>query len=116
MLYFTLPHDVRERYENSEWLVYQKQIEETEFTPEDIVVFWTWLVPDAGERMTLLHRIRRQGARVIYVGPKTEDTDEFKRRLCFLQIYDFLFIDHEIVLAGLDRLIEHPRTASDVRE
>ncbi len=116
MLYFTLPHDVRERYENSEWLVYQKQIEETTFTPEDIVVFWTWLVPDAGERMTLLHRIRRQGARVIYVGPKAEDTDEFKRRLCFLQIYDFLFIDHEIVLAALDRLIEQPRTASDVRE
>ncbi|MCL6441889.1 MAG: adenylyl-sulfate kinase [Alicyclobacillus sp.] len=116
MLYLAFPTDLRERYKDSEWLVYAKQIHETQFTPEDTVVLSGWVVHDRAEQLQIMYRIRQQGARVIYVGPKEEETDEFKRQLCLIGIYDFVFFGDEVVLGAIDQLIEYPRTPADVRE
>ena len=116
MLYFTLPTDLRDRYENSEWLSFAEQVEQTSFTPEDVVVFSAWLTKTSSERVQLVLHIRRQGARVIYVGPKSEETDDLKRQLCLMGVYDFVFFADDIVLGEVERFIDHPRTPADVRE
>lgn len=108
--------DLRDRYPDSTWLVFATMIKETVFTSQDIVVISEWVVPDAAEMMELLYRIRQQGARVIYVGSMQQDTDERKRQLVLLQIYDFLFFDEEIILGQIDALIDQRRTAKDVEK
>ncbi|MCY0876251.1 MAG: hypothetical protein OWT28_08290 [Firmicutes bacterium] len=106
--------DLRDRYPDSTWLVFATMIKETVFTPADVVVVSEWVVPDPAEMMELLYRIRQQGARVIYVGSVQHETDERKRQLALLQIYDFLFFDEEIILGQIDALIDKRRTAKDV--
>lgn len=116
MLYIALPYDLRERYHNSEWLVYDKQVAEMEFTPEDVLVLSEWVVSDRVEMMQTIYRIRQQGARIIYVGSKSNETEDLRKQLCLYNVYDFVFFGDEIVLGEIDRLIEQPRTPADVRE
>jgi len=115
MLYLAFPADLRERYAESTWLVYDKQVLETSFAPGDILLLSTWVVPHRAEQLQIMHRARQEGARVIFVGSKEDETDEWKRQLCALGVYDFVFFGDEVVLGVLDDLIEHPRTPLDVR-
>lgn len=115
MLYLAFPADLRERYTESTWLVYDKQVLETTFGPGDILLLSAWVVPRRAEQLQIIHRARQEGARVIFVGPKEDETDEWKRQLCSLGVYDFAFFGDEVVLGVIDDLIEHPRTPLDVR-
>ncbi|WP_206886129.1 hypothetical protein [Alicyclobacillus mali (ex Roth et al. 2021)] len=115
MLYLAFPADLRERYAESTWLVYDKQVLETTFGPGDILLLSAWVVPRRAEQLQIIHRARQEGARVIFVGSKEDETDEWKRQLCSLGVYDFAFFGDEVVLGVLDDLIEHPRTPLDVR-
>ncbi|GMA59495.1 hypothetical protein C7445_1502 [Alicyclobacillus sacchari] len=115
MLYLAFPADLRERYAESTWLVYDKQVLETTFAPGDILLLSTWVVPHRAEQLQVIHRARQEGARVIFVGSKEDETDEWKRQLCSLGVYDFAFFGDEVVLGVLDDFIEHPRTPLDVR-
>ncbi|KPV45641.1 hypothetical protein [Alicyclobacillus ferrooxydans] len=115
MLYLAFPTDLRDRYQNSQWLVYGKMVSETRFTPEDILVLSEWTIPERMEMVQTLYRVREQGARVIFIGPSQSDTDDFRRQLCLMGVFDFAFFGDEILLGTLDELIEHPRTPMDVK-
>ena len=115
MLYLAFPTDLRDRYQKSEWLVYGKMVSETLFTPQDILVLSEWTVPDRMELVQTIYRVREQGARVIFVGPSQSETDDFKRQLCLMGVFDFAFFGDEILLGTIDELIEHPRTPMDVK-
>ncbi|WP_029421794.1 hypothetical protein [Alicyclobacillus macrosporangiidus] len=116
MLYLAFPSDLRERYKDSVWLVYDKHVKDTQFTPEDTLVLTSWVVPQRTEQLQIIHRARQQGARVIFIGAEEEGTEEFKRQLCLMGVYDWAFFRDEVVLGEIDKLIEHPRTPADVRE
>lgn len=115
MLYLAFPTDLRDRYKKSEWLVYGKMVSETLFTAEDILVLSEWTIPDRMELVQTMYRVRQQGARVIFIGPSPSDTEDFKRQLCLMGVYDFAFFTDEIVLGVIDDFIEHPRTPIDVK-
>lgn len=116
MLYIAFPHDLRDRYADSVWLVYSKQVTETTFDLEDTLVLSEWVVQERAELMQIAVKAKQQGARVIYVGPSSSETKEFKRQLCLINVYDFAFFSDEIVLGVLDEIIENPRSPADVRE
>ena len=116
MLYLAFPQDLRDRYKDSTWLTHTREIEDTQFTPDDTLVLAWWTVTDQAELIHLAYRARQRGTRVIYVGPTDFDTADLKQQLCLMGIYDFLFFKDEIVLGRIDDLIEHPRTPADVRE
>lgn len=105
---------MRDRYPNSQWLVFTNMIRDTAFASGDILIVSEWVVPNRAELMDVLYRARQQGARVIYIGAVANESDELKRQLALLQVYDFLFFDDEIVLGKIDALMENPRTARDV--
>lgn len=115
MLYLAFPTDLRDRYKKSEWLVYGKMVSETLFTAEDILVLSEWTIPDRMELVQTMYRVRQLGARVIFIGPSLSDTEDFKRQLCLMGVYDFAFFADEIVLGTIDHLIEHPRSPIDVK-
>lgn len=115
MLYLAFPTDLRDRYQKSEWLVYGKMVSETLFTPQDILVLSEWTIPDRMELVQTLYRVREQGARVIFIGPSQSDTEDFKRQLCLMGVFDFAFFGDEILLGTIDKLIEQPRTPMDVK-
>jgi hypothetical protein len=116
VLYLAFPQDLRERYKDSVWLVYDKQVKETQFTPEDTLVLSSWVVPKRTEQLQIVHRARQQGARVVFIGAEEEGTEEFKRQLCLMGVYDWAFFGDEVVLGEIDKLIEHSRTPADVRQ
>lgn len=116
MLYLAFQVDLRDRYNNAEWLVYGKQALGTEYTADDILLLSEWAVNGRLEAIQVVYHARQRGARVIYVGSKQSDTDEIKRQLCMMGVYDFVFFGDEIRLGRIDELIENPRTPSDVRE
>lgn len=116
MLYFAISIDLRDRYKDCEMLMYAKQVSETQFTPEDLVVLSEWTLSKRAELIQQIYRIRQAGARVIYIGPVSSETDEFKRQLCLMGVYDFVFFDDEIVLGRIDDFIENPRTPLDVKD
>ncbi|MDP9729387.1 hypothetical protein FY534_13970 (plasmid) [Alicyclobacillus sp. TC] len=114
MLYLAFPVDLRDRFSGSEWLIYPKQVQETRFTPEDTVVLSEWIAKDRAELLQILHTVQKTGARIVYVGSKTEETEEWKRQLCLYRVYDFLFFGEEMVLKELEDLLEHPRSPQEV--
>lgn len=114
MLFLAVPWDLRDRYNESSWLVYAKMVSEQTFTPEDVVVLSEWTVNVRSSLIQEAYRIRQSGARMIVLSPKSHESDEFKRQLCLLGIYDFLFVGDELVLGELDRLIDHPTSPSEV--
>lgn len=116
MLFLTISTDLRDRYKDCEMLMYAKQISETQFTPEDVVVLSEWTLTKRAELIQQIYRIRQAGARVIYIGPTSSETDEFKRQLCLMGVYDFAFFGDEIVLGRIDDFIENPRTPLDVKD
>jgi len=116
LLYIAFPQDLRDLYKDSQWLVYSKMVSETTFAPEDVLVLSEWVVSERMDLVQTMYRARQQGARVIYIGPKSSETDDFKRQMCLMGIYDFLFFGDEIVLGDIDVLLEQPRTPYDVKE
>lgn len=116
MLYIAFPRDLRDLYKDSEWLVYSKMVAETQFTPDDILVLSEWTVSERMELVQTMYRVRQQGARVIYIGPKQSETDDFRRQMCLMGIFDFIFFGDEIVLGEIDELIESPRSPVQVKE
>lgn len=114
MLYLALGSDLRERYRESVWLAYVQQIEETEFRASDTLVVCEWMFTRRDALMQTLSRVRNQGARVVFIGAAVHETEDFKRELCLLGIYDFLFVGSELILQDLDHLLEHARSVEDV--
>lgn len=114
MLYLALPVDLRDRYPKSVWLAYARRIDEATWQPGDTLVTSEWIIPDRHRLLQTLSRVRQQGVRVVFVGPKVHETDAFKRDLCLMDVYDFLFVEEELVLQELDDLLAHPRMREDV--
>ena len=116
MLYLALPIDLRDRYKNSLWLVYAKQIQQTKFTEEDVIVLSEWTVTNRAEMVDLILNIRQQRARVIYIGSVENENIEWKRQLVLMGVFDWVFFDSDVVLGKIDALIESPRNARDVSD
>jgi|GEM_PF-2150099 len=115
MLYFGLGDaDLRDLYQGSAWLTFAKQITQTTFAREDVVVLSEDLVKSRPEMLQAIHHIRGFGARVLYVGWSGNESDAWKRQLAFLGVYDWLFVEAEINLEDIDRLIAQPRSVRDV--
>lgn len=114
LLYLALSSDLRERYKGSVWLAYVQKIEETDFHAEDTLVVCEWMFAKRDVLMQTLNRVRHQGARVVFIGSSAHEAEDFKRELCLLGIYDFLFVAEELVLQDLDELLEHKRSVEDV--
>lgn len=114
MLYLAFPIDLRDRFKESVWLAYVGKIRETEFGANDTLVVCEWMFPDRHALLQTLTRVRQTGARVVFIGAKANETDEFKRELCVLGIYDFLFVGDELILQDVDRLLAHGHTEAEV--
>ncbi len=115
MLYFGLGDaDLRDLYPGSAWLTFADQIVQTTFAREDVVILSEDLVKSRSEMLTAIHHIRGFGARIVYVGWSGNESDDWKRQLAFFGIYDWLFVEAEINLEDINRLLAHPRTAKDV--
>jgi len=116
MLYLALPIDLRDRYKSSAWLVYAKQIQQTKFTEEDVIVLSEWTVTNRAEMVDLILNIRQQRARVIYIGSVENENIEWKRQLVLMGVFDWVFFDNDVVLGKIDALIEAPRNAREVSD
>lgn len=114
MLYLAFPIDLRDRFRGAVWLAYAGKVQETEFHADDTLVIGEWMFPHRDTLLQTLSRVRQSGARVVFTGQSARASDDFKRELCLLGIYDFLFVGDELVLQDLDVLLEHPRSVSDV--
>lgn len=114
MLYVACPIDLRDRFKGSVWLAYAGKVQETEFHASDTLVVCEWMFPRRDTLLQTLGRVRQSGARVVLVGQSAKESDDFKRELCILGIYDFLFVVDELVLSDLDALLEHGRSKEDV--
>lgn len=114
MLYLALPVDLRDRYNGSEWLAYARRIGETPWQAADTLVASEWMIPERNTLLQTLGRVWQSGARVVFVGSTLHESDAFKRDLCLVGVYDFLFVGDELVLQELDDLLAHPRSRDDV--
>ncbi|QSO53044.1 hypothetical protein JZ785_03850 [Alicyclobacillus curvatus] len=114
MLYLAFPIDLRDRFKGAVWLAYAGKVQETEFHAEDTLVVGEWMFPHRDALLQTLSHVRQSSARVVFIGQVARASDDFKRELCLLGIFDFLFVEDELVLQDLDALLEHPRSASDV--
>ena len=114
MLYLAFSIDLRDRFKGAVWLAYAGKVQETEFHADDTLVIGEWMFPHRDMLLQTLARVRQSGARVVFIGQSARASDDFKRELCLLGIYDFLFVGDELVLQDLDELLEHPRSTSDV--
>ncbi|QSO53149.1 hypothetical protein [Alicyclobacillus sp. ALC3] len=114
MLYLAFPIDLRDRFKASVWLAYVGKIQETEFRTDDTLVVGEWMFPQRDTLLQTLGRVRQSGARVVFIGQVEHESDDFKRELCLLGIYDFLFVGDELVLQELDTLLAHGRSEGDV--
>ncbi|WDL96745.1 hypothetical protein [Alicyclobacillus sp. ALC3] len=114
MLYLAFSIDLRDRFKGAVWLAYAGKVQETEFHAEDTLVIGEWMFPHRDTLLQTLSRVRQSGVRVVFIGQSARASDDFKRELYLLGIYDFLFVGDELVLQDLDELLKHPRSASDV--
>ena len=114
MLYLALPIDLRDRYKGSVWLAYARRIEEIACQAGDTLVVSQWMFRERNALLQTLGHVRQRGARVVFVGSMAHESDAFKRDLCLMGVYDFLFVGDELVLQELDDLLDHPRSADDV--
>lgn len=114
MLYIACPIDLRDRNKGSVWLAYAGKIQETVFHASDTLVVCEWMFPRRDALLQTLGRVRQSGARVVFVGQSARESDDFKRELCILGIYDFLFVADELILSDLDALLEHGRSQEEV--
>jgi hypothetical protein len=109
-----LPVDLRDRYKGSEWLAYARRIDEIPWQAGDTLVICEWMLPNRHSLLQTLGRVSQSGARVVFVGASVHESDAFKRDLCLVGVYDFLFVGEELVLQELDDLLAHPRSQNDV--
>lgn len=117
MLYIASPISLEAYFPNSTWLVYDSMIQDVTFQDQDSLILMQWVVPEPWTCRDVIHRARERGARVIYVGNQDSETKDWKTQLVYAGVYDFCFFDeHEIDIAAIQYLLEHPRTARDVRE
>lgn len=114
MLYLACPTDLRDRFKGSVWLAYAGKIQETEFHATDTLVVCEWMFPRRDTLLRALGHVRQTGTRVVFIGPTVRESDDLKRDLCLLGIYDFLFVGDEMVLRELDALLENGRSVEDV--
>ncbi len=114
MLYLALPVDLRDRYKGSEWLAYARRIDEILWQVGDTLVVCEWMIQNRHSLLQTLGRVSQSGARVVFVGSNLHESDAFKRDLCLVGVYDFLFVGDEMVLQELDDLLAHPRSQNDV--
>ncbi|KYP79535.1 hypothetical protein [Ferroacidibacillus organovorans] len=114
MLYMALPVDLRDRYKGSEWLAYARRIDEFPWQAGDTLVVCEWMIQNRHSLLQTLGRVSQRGARVVFVGSNLHESDAFKRDLCLVGVYDFLFVGEELVLQELDDLLAHPRSQNDV--
>lgn len=114
MLYLALSVDLRDRYKGSEWLAYARRMEEIPWQAGDTLVVSEWVMPERHALLQSLGRVSQSGARVVFIGSRVHESDAFKRDLCLVGVYDFLFVGDELVLQELDDLLAHPRSKDDV--
>lgn len=114
MLYLAFPIDLRDRFKGAVWLAYARKVQEMEFQADDTLVACEWMFPHRDMLLQTLSRVRQSAARVVFIGQEARASDDFKRELCLLGIFDFLFVGDELVLQDLDALLEYPRSTSDV--
>lgn len=114
MLYLALPVDLRDRYKGSEWLAYARRIDEIPWQAVDTLVVCEWMNQNRHSLLQTLGRVSQSGARVVFVGASVHESDAFKRDLCLVGVYNFLFVGDELVLQELDDLLAHPRSQNDV--
>lgn len=114
MLYLALPVDLRDRYKGSEWLAYARRIEEISWQVGDTLVVCEWMIQNRHSLLQTLGRVSQSRARVVFIGSRVHESDAFKRDLCLVGVYDFLFVGDELVLQELDDLLAHPRSQNDV--
>ncbi len=114
LLYLALPTDLRDRYKGSEWLAYARKIGDTPFHEGDTLVVSEWMFHERHALLQTLGHVRQSGARVVFIGSAAHESDGFKRDLCLMGVYDFLFVGDELVLQDLDALLTHPRSADDI--
>ncbi|MHB1681232.1 MAG: hypothetical protein ACYCYO_00190 [Bacilli bacterium] len=115
MLYLTFDMDLRERWPDSAWLQYPQMAQETVYQQGDVVVLVEWFVGSRLEVVDLLQRIRKVNARVVYVGNEGNESEEWKRQLVMLGVYDFVFVGAELDLYVIDTMLDRPRTIRDVK-